>query len=292
MQRKFVCKRVYVILLGAALLCLFSSCASIDEDANYETEGNVIESSSVNELGKGNQLSEASNEQPQASPDVSSEQPQASPDVSSEQPQVSPDVNSEQAQVSIDEDRAQSNNISNEQVESSFLSIEESYRAILLGNGHFISTDLQNKELSLQDIGEAVTDDDSITVKATQFTIIDLDDDGESEIVLWIQINGISDYGFEILHYQKGVVYGYTLPYRTFMNLKTDGTFLFSGGVADSGIGKLKLSEDEYAIENIIGEVDLEEEINAAMSWQESKVDVVWHDLSVDSVNIAFEDKF
>lgn len=281
MQRKFVYKRVYVILLGAALLCLFSSCASIDEDANYETEGNVIESSSVNELGKGNQLSEASNEQPQASPDVSSEQPQ-----------VSPDVNSEQVQVSIDEDSAQSNNISNEQVKSLFLSIEESYRAILLGNGHFISTDLQNKELSLQDIGEAVTDDDSITVKATQFTIIDLDDDGESEIVLWIQINGISDYGFEILHYQKGVVYGYTLPYRTFMNLKTDGTFLFSGGLADSGIGKLKLSEDEYAIENIIGEVDLEEEINAAMSWQESKVDVVWHDLSVDSVNIAFEDKF
>lgn len=281
MRRKFVCKRIYVILLGAALLCLLSSCASIDEDANYETEGNVVESSSVNELGNGNRIYESSSEQPQASPDVSSEQSQASPD-----------ENSGQAQVSINEDSEQSNNISNEQVENSLLSIGESYKAILLGNGHFISTDLHNKGLSLQDIGEAVTDDDSITVKATQFTIIDLDDDGESEIVLWIQINGISDYGFEILHYQEGAVYGYTLPYRAFMNLKTDGTFLFSGGASDSGIGKLKLSEDGYTVENIIDEAYSEEEFDTAMNQQEIKQDVDWYDLSVNNVNIALEDKF
>ena len=178
MRRKFVCKRIYVILLGESLLCLLSSCTFNDEDADYETKGNVIESSSVNKQGNGSQISEAS----------------------SKQPQVSPDVSSEHVPVSTDEDSEQSNNISNEQGENSPLSIGESYGAILLGNGHFISTDLQNKELSLQDIGEVVTDDDSITVKATQFTIIVLDDDGESEIVLWIQINGISDYGFEILH--------------------------------------------------------------------------------------------
>lgn len=54
-----------------------------------------------------------------------------------------------------------------------------------------------------------VTDDDSIVVEIPQFAIIDLDNDGENEIVLWIQMNGVSDYGFEVLRYQNGVVYGY-----------------------------------------------------------------------------------
>lgn len=269
MKREYgnVYKRIALVLLGATTVCLFSACASNDEQVNYENIGNIVENSKEDESGNEVQLSEESTEQPQISPDISSEQPQIPTNENSERP----------------------NNIYNEQ--SGNLSAEEKYKAILLGNGNFISTEPQKQELSLETLGEAVTDDDSVTVKATQFTIIDLDGDGENEVVLWIQINGVVDYGFEILHFQDGEIYGHTLPYRSFMSVKADGTFTFSNSAADSGIGKLRFSADGYDIENIIGEAYSEEEINAAMNQQDEKTDVDWYDLSVDNVNIAFGDK-
>ena len=270
MKREYgsVYKRIALVLLGATTVCLFSACASNDEQVNYENIGNIVENTKEDESGNGVQLSEESTEQPQISPDISSEQPQ----------------------IPTNENSEQQNNISNEQSDN--LSAEDKFKTILLGNGKFVSTEGQNRELTLETVGEAVTDDDSVAVKATQFTIIDLDGDRENEVVLWIQINGVVDYGYEILYFQDGEVHGYTLPYRSFMSVKTDGTFTFSDSAADSGIGKLRYSTDGYVIENIIDEAYSEEEINTAMNQQDAKTDVDWYDLSVDSVNIAFESMF
>ena len=276
-----LCKCFQVIMLGTAMLCLLSACTTANEDGTkVETEStkDPVESSFAGEVDNESQYSEVSNGQPQ----------------------VSIDVNDEQSDSASDENE-----------ENSSPSIGERYKEILLDNGEFLSTDLHNKELSLANIGEAVTDDDSITVKATKFTIIDLDGNGENEIVLWLQINGVSDYGFEILRYKDEKVYGYTLPYRAFMNLKTDGSFEFSGGAADTGIGKLKFLEDEYTTEKLVysdseynaanelkvqyfanGEACSEEEFNTAMSQQEEKPDVGWYDLTDNSVDIAFENRF
>lgn len=181
---------------------------------------------------------------------------------------------------------------------------EKNYKSILLGKSSFICTDLANKSLNISEIGQAVTDDDSVTVSATKFAIIDIDGDGEDEIILWLQINGISDYGFEILHYQNGEIYGYTLPYRAFMNLKTDGTFLFSSGAADFGIGKMFFSETEYSVSAqtytqsrydsnneltiqyfIHDESCSEDEFNDVINGQEQKADVEWYDLSENNIN-------
>lgn len=191
------------------------------------------------------------------------------------------------------------------------VSIKENYRSILLNNGRFICTDLKNQELNIGEIKEAITDDDSITAAVTKFAVVDLSGDGENEIVLWIQINSVSDYGFEILRYQEDAVYGYTLPYRVFMDLKTDGTFMFSGGAADSGIGKLRFSEDGYTVDQVYyseseydsenelivqyfanGETCSEEEFNDAVRRQEEKQNIGWYDLTADDVNIAFENEF
>lgn len=262
-------KHTVALLLGAAMLCLFSACASNDEETDYKNIGNVIGNPKEDESVNEDQLPEASSSKPQTSPNVSSEKERFPTYENNEEEQAPANENSKEGQ-------------------NSMFSIGECYQTILLDNGIFICTDLGNKELILNDIGKAVTDDDSVTVKATKFTIIDLDDDGEDEVVLWIQLNGISDYGFEILHYQEGTVYGYTLPYRTFFNLKSDGTFTFSGNAADSGIGKLRFSVDGYAIENIISET-YPEEIKAAMNQQEAKTDVSWYDLSADGVNGAFQ---
>ena len=185
---------------------------------------------------------------------------------------------------------------------------ENAYKSILLGKSNFICTNLANESLNISEIGQAVTDDDSVTVSATKFTVMDIDGDGEDEAVLWLQINNISDYGFEILHYQNGEIYGYTLQYRAFMNLKTDGTFLFSGGAADSGIGKMTFSETGYSVNTqvysqsgydtnnelnvqyfINDESCSEDEFNDILSGQEQKSDVEWHDLSENNINAILQ---
>ncbi len=201
----------------------------------------------------------------------------------------------------------QNGNIENPPEQS--LELEENnYKSILLGKSNFICTSLENKSLNISEIGQAVTDDDSVTVSATKFTIIDIDGDGEDEAVLWLQINNISDYGFEILHYQNGEIYGYTLQYRAFMNLKADGTFLFSGGAADSGIGKMTFSETGYSVNAqaysqsgydsnnelnvqyfINDESCSEDEFNDVLNGQEQKADVEWYDLSENNINATLQ---
>ncbi len=181
---------------------------------------------------------------------------------------------------------------------------DNNYKSILLGKSNFICADLANKSLNISEIGQAVTDDDSVAVSATKFAMIDIDGDGEDETILWLQINGISNYGFEILHYQNGEILGYTLQYRAFMNLKTDGTFLFSSGAADSGIGKINFSETGYHINSqaysqsgfdsnnelivqyfVNNESCSEDEFNDVINGQEQKADVEWYDLSENNIN-------
>lgn len=208
--------------------------------------------------------------------------------------------------IQADTGTDQPNSISIEESGQSSLSMEERYRAILLSNGEFVCTDLQNKGLSIEKIKEAVTDDDSVTAGVSKFAYADLDNDGANEIVLWIQINGISDYGFEILRYQEDTVYGYTLPYTALMNLKSDGTFIFSGGAADIGIGKMRYAEGGYIADKLYysesgydsnnelevqyfanGEKCSEEEFNDIMRQQEEKQNMEWYDLTLESVRNA-----
>lgn len=158
----------------------------------------------------------------------------------------------------------------------------EKFKAILLENDNFVCADWQNREVNLAGIKAVVTDEEDITVRVDKFTVVDLDGDGENEVVLWILVNEVSDYGFEILHYQEGTVYGNTLSYRSFYDLKADGTFWWSGGAANSGVGRLTFAEDGRAVR-----VELVDDVD---SWKhEEQADVTWYDLSADSVNRVFE---
>lgn len=171
-------------------------------------------------------------------------------------------------------------NTGSEQDDTISSGMEERYKAILLGDGDFVNIDRSNQaiRLSLENIKEVVSDEDWVTAKVTKFTIIDLDGNGENEIVLWIQANEKTDYGFEILYFQDQEVYGFTLPYRGFMHLKTDGTFYSSGGMDNRGIRKLRFSERGYTIEYVSdGES------------QEEKADVEWYDLTSYNVELREE---
>lgn len=124
------------------------------------------------------------------------------------------------------------------------------YKAVLQGTTEFFSVDA-NKNLNISQLGQTVSDDSSVTTKATKFAIMDLDHDGTPEVILWLSANNDDYYGFEVLRYQNSAVYGYTLWYRAFMDLKADGTFSFSSGAADSGFGAIQFTQSAYSVDKI-----------------------------------------
>ena len=125
-----------------------------------------------------------------------------------------------------------------------------SYQSVLQNKTEFFSTDAK-KNLYVDQLNQAVSDDSSVTVKVIKFAIVDLEKDGTSEVILWLDVNNNDSYGFEILRYQDGTIYGYTIWYRTFMDLKADGTFSFSSGAAGNGFGTVKFTENGYTMDKI-----------------------------------------
>lgn len=202
---------------------------------------------------------------------------------------------------------AQNKNLAN-QIKQPLTGAKNIYKSILLDKSTFICTNLANKRLTISDIKQCVTDDDNVTVSIAKFAILDIDGDGEEEVVLLLKVNGISDYGYEILHYDDGEIYGYTLPYRAFMKLKTDGTFLFSGGSSDFGIGKMNFSKTGYSVNNqassqsgynsinnltmkylVNSESCTKDKFNDMIHAQEQKSDVKWYEFSEKNINSIYK---
>jgi hypothetical protein len=176
------------------------------------------------------------------------------------------------------------------------------YLSVLQNTAEFFSTDA-NKYLNINQLSQAVSDDSSISVKATRLAIVDLDNSGTPEVILWLAVNENDYYGYEVLRYQDGVVFSYTLPYRALMDLKADGTFSYSGGASDYGIGAINFTEKAYAIEKIsycessydsdnnqivTYYVDYksatEEEFQSAMNKQGEKAEAEWVDFTDDNI--------
>lgn len=184
-------------------------------------------------------------------------------------------------EIISDEQRKETANKRNENMQSE---TEERYKAILYGKEDIARIDYRgsDKSLNIENIKKVVSDEEWITAEVTKFTIIDLDGNGEDELVLWIQIEPSGDHAFEILFFEEEV-YGFTLPARGLMNLKTDGTFETAGGINESedcyGTGRIRqLSKSGYTIEDA-----------SDSGSQASKTDVGWYDLTPENVELIFE---
>lgn len=175
------------------------------------------------------------------------------------------------------------------------------YKSVLLENGQFVSPDLDGKKIDLSGVGQVVSVDESTTLTASKFVVMDLDGDKQDEVVVWLDVNGVTAV-FEILKYIDGEVYGYTLWYRAFVGLKTDGSFTYSSGAADSGVGTLVLQKDGYTVDSktysesrledngvtvdfyVDGKPSTEAEFYAAFQKQLEKTDVTWIPLTNEAV--------
>lgn len=238
MCRKNKC--ISVVLVGMVLLCLLSACTVNGNGTDMESQ--KANDSAEHELSSEDLLSETDSAGLQVTENISDEQ---------------------------------SSSTVGQQDENMSSGMEDMYKAILLGEEDFINVDHkeEDRKINIENIKKVVTDEDRITARVKKFTIIDLDGNGENEIVLWIEVIDGSDFGFEILFYKDQEVCGVTLPYRALLELKTDGTFSYSGGMEDSGIGRLQLSERGYTIEDA-----------SDSGSQVGKTSVEWYDLTPDNV--------
>lgn len=116
----------------------------------------------------------------------------------------------------------------------------EAYQAVLLGESQFFSAD-EGEYRYLSEFDYWINERLGTPLTVTQFAVIDLDGDDILELVL--ELTTGYDGSIEVLHYEDGVVYGFAFPYRGFLNLRRDGTFTFSNGAADNGVGRLAFSE-------------------------------------------------
>lgn len=181
-------------------------------------------------------------------------------------------------------------------------------KSVLLGNAEFFETSI-GETLNINQLNQAVSSDSTVTVEVTRFAVVDLDSDDTMELVLWPRVNGLDDYGSEILRYQDGAVYGYNVWFRAFNQLKTDGTFSFSGGSMDYGFGTIVFTDISYSINNITysqssydsdnnltvsffvnNKEATQDEFESAIQEQGEKPDVTWYDFTDDNIEALFSD--
>ncbi len=187
---------------------------------------------------------------------------------------------------------------SNETSSEATLSLS-AYQAVLQNKAEFFSTDA-NKNLNISQLNQAISSE--VTVDVTNFAVIDIGHGGTPAVILSLNVNG-NGYGVEVLSYQDGIVYGYTFSGRQFGDLRTDGTFVSSGGAADVGICTITFDKTTYSIdkftycesntdsENNMSESYFvnhqsatEDEYNEAFSQWQKIPNVTWYDFTAANI--------
>lgn len=127
------------------------------------------------------------------------------------------------------------------------MSYMEMLKMVLQNKAVFFSSGAQ-ENLRISQLAQTVSTAEWITAEATEFALVDLDGDNMKEVILRLTVVDDAYYGFEILRCQDTTVYGYTMWYRAFNDLKEDGSFSFSSGVSDNGFGTIQFDSDIYTI--------------------------------------------
>ena len=190
------------------------------------------------------------------------------------------------------------------------------YREIMLGSGAFT---LDGSVTALKDYFSYIGADGNTHYRRPgEFSVLDLDGDGRTEVVIAANDN---QYAL-ILREENGAVYGYVRYIRQFntLTLKLDGTFNWSSGAFDNGTGRIRFEENIYTLgDRIIREstvidritycqsdgydeegnlkkyfyVDRQPatipEYQAAEAQQEAKPDAVWYDFTEENINAQLD---
>lgn len=130
--------------------------------------------------------------------------------------------------------------------------ILDAYREVLLGEAPLIDS-YSGVPLYYNPQENTITDDFGFTANPIRFCLLDLDRDGKQELLLWLRAGEDNHAGYWVLRYQGGDIWGYSLSYRSFDQLKADGSFQWSGGSSDYGIGTMVFENCTWSITRSAG---------------------------------------
>lgn len=165
-----------------------------------------------------------------------------------------------------------------------------------------------SREVTISQV-PALFSPDSDYARVWQFAIVDLDRDGGKEAVLQI-IDAAGDMGgFLVLHWAGNDLYGFPQNYKTFQELKADGTFRFSDLAGTSqGVGRVTFRgprrecelqplfwQELYPMTGgvtcfIDGQQTSPEDFSRAEEEQRQKEDALWYSFTPEGIARAFPD--
>lgn len=175
-------------------------------------------------------------------------------------------------------------------------SVLVAYQSVLKNQTELFSTD-SKKKLYLHDF---LTNKEIYGTEftATRFAVLDLDGDKTPEVILELSVNNEPQF-YEVLHQMNDTVCGYLIVYRGLEALKADGTFQYSSGAADTGIGKLKFGSTAFQTETTAssesgqsGTVSFfinqkpvsKEAYDSLLKDQSVKKDAVWYEFTPENI--------
>lgn len=180
--------------------------------------------------------------------------------------------------------------------------IDAGLAAVLRGDGSFLYVTQTGAEpRTLAEI-PALFDPEDPLMAVQQFTVLDLDGDGEREAVLFICGMSGDNSGRLILHARQGAVYGYAMDARTLTELKTDGTAFYADptGLREEGICAITgFDAAGYTLDAFTSargdytgwgsfvverQPATEAEYQAARQEQAEKADAPWQDFAPESI--------
>lgn len=167
------------------------------------------------------------------------------------------------------------------------------YESILTNNASYFSVE-NGKDMTLM---QSLELSGMENLQISQFALVDFDHDQIPELILQKSLDETNVYGYEVLHQNGEQIYGFSFTYRSFADLKTDGTFMVSSSAYDYGIAKLEFSEDTASIQRIANSETLlnedgtestsytiagksvsEKEYLQIIEQQDAKKSIVWND--------------
>lgn len=133
------------------------------------------------------------------------------------------------------------------------------------------------------------------TFAPAYFSVVDLEQDEVPELVLWMTIEGNPYVGYDVLRWEEGTVVSYSEVYRGLQGLKEDGTYSYSSGAFDHGVGLCAgfgedglnttnltwRSGEEYFVNNCPAS---ENQFNSALAAQDEKPDAVWYEYTNENI--------
>ncbi|MBE6541134.1 MAG: hypothetical protein E7672_01660 [Ruminococcaceae bacterium] len=169
----------------------------------------------------------------------------------------------------------------------------------VLENKYPVVSSEKKQEMLLKDYLASYDFPDDIQLSINKYSIVDLNDDGVPEMVLWLRLEENEYYGFAVLHYNANAVYIHEFTHRAFNELKTDGTYTSSSSAFNMSILKLDFKggacistriahrEGDGSLESITYYIEdrivTAEEFEKLSEKQNQKEDIIWIDLIADN---------